>query len=179
MKKLFRVSLIGTLTKCIAELTTLKQKLITVNSADEKPSPVDPDAYFIGNESCADWLNISDRTLRAYVAKGLIKSVLHDGFACFKRTDVMQAVENVPVLKKRAEDKLIGRRHNLSPALVTRCHLVSTTLMFIYMSYQRWHCTICASSKLYGNQRVIEKLCKEVIMIQHSIKPFKIDPNEN
>jgi hypothetical protein len=179
MKKLLRVSLIGTLSKCIAELILLKQKLINWTSAPDEPSRINPDEYFIGNESCADYLGIGVRTLQTYVATGLIKSFHEGKFACYRKSDIQQAVENVPFLKKRFEEKQSGHFRNLPPALITDCRVVSDTLMFIYMSYQGWRCIVCASSKIFGNQKIIVKLCKEVIMIQHGIKPFKIDPNDN
>jgi excisionase family DNA binding protein len=179
MKNFFRVSLIGTLTRCIADLMTLKQKLTSVISPASDPSHLNPGEYFIGNESCAEHLGVTSRTLRTYVAKGLVKSVRVGRFVCFKKDDVDEAVENVPALTARIEAKAAGKTFTRPPALITRCQVVSDVLMFVYMSYQGWRCIICTSSKAYGNQRVIDKLCKQVILLQHKIKPFRLDPNEN
>jgi len=177
MKKLFRFSLIASLSRTIVDLMTLKQKLISIDSPASDPSSLNPDEYFIGNESCAVYLDISSKTLRNYVAKGLVKSVHVNRNVCYKKSDVDQAVENVPVIKARVEAKLSGRGFKRTPVLSTRCKVVSTTLMFIYMSYQGWKCIICGSAQNYGNQPLIDKLCKQVILLQHKIKPFKIDPN--
>lgn len=175
MKKLFNVSLIKTIASCIVDLMTLKQKLISINADAPDPSDLDPNEYFIGNEKCAEHLGVSPKTISRYASGGLLKSFHAGPFACFKKSDVDEAVENVPSLKAIYEAKLSGKRASRVPAMTTICN-ISDSFLFIKLTYQGWHCLICTSAKTDGNQPAINKLCKEVIRAYHKIKPFRVAP---
>jgi len=175
MKKLFCVSLIRTIVSCIADLMTLKQKLISMSSQVPDLSQLDPGEYFIGNVKCAEHLGVSPKTVSKYATAGLLKSVHAGQFACFKKSEVEEAVENVPSLKAIYEARLSGRRVKSVPAISTVCN-VSGSHLFIRLTFQGWHCLICTSSKTDGNQPAINKLCKEVIRAYHKIKPFRVEP---
>ena len=177
MKRLFCVSLIKTIASCIVDLMTLKQKLLTINAEAPDPSNLDPEEFFIGNEKCAQHLGVSAKTVSKYASAGLLKSFHAGHFACFKKSDVEEAVEKVPSLKERFEAKESGKCVKRTPAMTFRCQAVSGHQIFIYLSYQEWHIIICHSSKINGDHSAIEKLCRQVIILQHRIKPFKIAPN--
>jgi len=176
MKKLICVSLIKTIASCIVDLMTLKQKLISVKADASDPSNVDPHEYFIGNRNCAKHLGVSKSTVSKYAAAGLLKSVKIGQFACFKKSEVEEAVENVPSLKTIFEAKLT-RNVKRVPAMTTRC-VVADSILFILLRYQGMQFTICNSPKIYGDQGAIDKLCQSVIKAFHKIKPFQTEPEE-
>lgn len=175
MKKLFCVSLIKTIASCIVDLMTLKQKLISIDADAPDLSDLDPNEYFIGNAKCAEHLGVSPKTISNYASRGLLKSFHAGPFACFKKSDVDEAVENVPSLKAIYEARSSGKRVR-RPEMTTIC-TVSDSFLFIRLTYQGWHCLISTSAKTEGNQPAINKLCKEVIRAYHKIKPFNVNPN--
>jgi len=176
MKKLICVSLIKTISSCIVDLMTLKQKLISVKADASDPSNVDPHEYFIGNGSCAKHLGVSKSTVSKYASAGLLKSVKFGQFACFKKSEVDEAVENVPSLKTIFEAKLT-RNVKRVPPMTTRC-VVADSILFILLRFQGRQYTICNSPEIYGDQQAIDKLCQSVIKAFHKIKPFQIDPED-
>ena len=176
MKKLICVSLIKTIANCIADLMTLKQKLISIDADAPDLSSPNPNEYFIGNEKCAEHLGVSTSTVSRYASGGILKPVRAGQFACFKKSEVDEAVENVPLLKERVEAKESGKSFKRTPSMTFWCKPVKGNQVFIYLSYQEWHIVICHSDKIIGNNPAIEKLCWQVILLQHGIKPFRIAP---
>jgi hypothetical protein len=175
MKKLFCVSLIKTIASCIVDLMTLKQKLISIGADAPDPSDLDSNDYFIGNRKCAEHLGVTPKTISKYASRGLLKSFHAGPFACYKISDVDEAIENVPALKAIYEARL-SRKRVRQPEMTTIC-TISDTSLFIRLTYQGWHCLVCTSVKTEGNQPAINKLCKEVIRAYHKIKPFRVNPN--
>ena len=175
MKKLFCVSLIKTVAKCIVDLMTLKQKLISVSSDASDPSNLDPNEYFIGNRKCAAFLGVHERTIRNYASAGLLKSTHVGRFTCYKKSDVEEAIENVPALNTLYEARLKSNRPERIPA-ITKSFEKSDSFRFIRISYQGWHCWVCTSAKVIKSPHAIEKLCNAVILAYHKIHPFKIAP---
>ena len=178
MKKLFRFSLIDTLGRTIVDLMTLKQKLVSFQSPASDPSALDPEEYFTGYNSCAEYLNISPFTLEKYVAVGLVKSIHSGSRVCFKKTDIEEAVANVPFLKARAEAKTSGLHFIPDPTrLNIRVHRIPGVMLLIFLSYQGVRFVITSHCRFEAHQPYIEKLCKRVIMVYHSFRPFKIKPD--
>lgn len=175
MKKLFCVSLIRTIAACIADLMTLKQKLIAVNVDTPDLTDLNPEEYFIGNEKCAAHLGVSPKTVSKYASTGILKSFHAGHFACFKKSDIDEAIEKVPSLKVIYEAGIAGKRTRRVPEMSTVCE-VSDDSLFIKLTYQGWHCLVCTSAKNEGNQSAINKLCKKVISAYHKIKPFGVAP---
>lgn len=176
MKKLFCVSLIKTIANCIADLMTLKQKLVSINAETPDLADLSPNEYLIGNEKCAEHLGVSTSTVSRYASGGILKSVRAGQYACYKKSEIEEAVENVPLLKERVEAKESGKSFKRTPVMTFHCRVVSDHQLFIYLSYQEWHIIICHSAKINGNHPAIEKLCRQVILLQHRIKPFRIEP---
>jgi hypothetical protein len=179
MKNFIHVSLINSVSRCISELSKLQTKIISsVSKSDTDPSDFNKEEYFESNVEVADFLNCSVTTVNRLKKSGALSSFRVGGRSWFKIAQVLEAVKNNPHLM------YLGHRgknpkQKMKPKLITRVKAVSAELTFIYLTYQGWHCTVCASSPFTGNTSAIEALCYKVINLQHQIKPFNIAPNEN
>ncbi len=172
MKNFIQVSLINSASRCISELSRLQTKIISsVSQNDTDPSAFNKHEYFESNVEVADFLNCSITTVGRLKKSGVLSSFQVGGRSWFKIAQVLDTVKNNPHLMY-----LGHHSKNLKPKLIIRVKAVSGELTFIYLTYQGWHCTVCASSYT-ENTPAIEALCYRVINLQHQIRPFKIVPD--
>jgi hypothetical protein len=85
----------------------------------------------------------------------------------------MEAVKLHPFLQNFIDKKATSPKIT-TPEIKTSIRHFNKNLMFIYLSYQGWHCTI--ASPVLVSSEAITTLCTQIIALQHKIHPFPIAP---
>ena len=176
MKKLFPFSLSHAVDRCMSELTKFNSSLIaSLPEAEPTPAHLNDAEFLKGNSECALYLHCSISTVKRLKSLGILSSFTECKFAWFRISDIIAAKEKNPELFVFRTLPAKAKRI-FSPKLITKCHIVSDTLMFIYLTYQGWNCTVCTTPFIAVDQPAIFTLCETVIRAQHKFKPFTIDP---
>lgn len=174
MENLFTAHLFNSVTRCLKELSNLQNKIQKEDSSlSDDPSELNSDEYFKSNREMADFFGCSIPSIKVYKRAGILTSYPVKGAAWFNISEVMEAVKLNPFLQDLLDKKADSPKIT-SPRLFTRIHHVDKNLMFIYLSYQGWRCTI-ASPVLFTSE-AITALCMKVIRLRHEIHPFQINP---
>ena len=96
MRKIYYLSFLGAVSKCIKHLNVLKQQLIVSGTVVETGAFLDPAIYVKSNKAAADYLKISLRTLSRLIGKGLIHATRQGAFCFFKYSDLNDFASKFP-----------------------------------------------------------------------------------
>lgn len=175
MQNFFTAHLFNSVSRCLKELSNLQRKIqIEDPSLSDDPSEQNDYEYFKSNREIADFFGCGVTSINLYKRSGILTSYPVNGAAWYKISEVMEAVKLHPFLQNLL-DKKTDSPKSTSPKIVTRIHHFDKNLMFIYLSYQGWRCTI-ASPALFTSE-AISALCLKVIRLRHKIRPFQTKPD--
>jgi hypothetical protein len=146
--------------------------LIWNAKAKSNSDPFSENQLLPTNQKVADLLNCSLRTVQRYKNKGILVSYpLGQNQSIFLLKEVMEAVNKNPRLAV-----LKARKNHFHPKVSVSASL-SADQIFIDVNFCGWNSTIVSSRKIWRNDVKIKRLVKQVLLRQHSRKPFKINPN--
>lgn len=175
MQNFFTTHLFNSVTRCLQELSKLQRKIQNEDSSfPDNLSEMNGDEYFKSNREIAAFFGFSKASLLVYKKAGILTSYLVNGASWFKISEVMDAVKIHPFLQNYLDRKATSSKF-YTPEFKTNIHHFDKSLMFIYLSYQGWHCTIASIVALSSDD--IDALCRKVIRLRHKIHPFPISPN--
>jgi len=179
MKNLISTSVIALIGRCARELSSLHQNLhVPEPLKPETPPDLNREDYLISNYFAANYLNCSLTTLKLFKRLGVIKFFNYNRNSWFLKADLDNAKATNARLAHLCKIARISTLLNdtVAPKLVYSSAMVSDSWFFIQMTYQRWSSTIVCPVSCYNVPGYVKAICKQVIILQHSVKPFPVVP---
>jgi len=173
MKNIIGRPFLLTLTQCYVALGVVIQKVNTSLQKSLKNTPVITPDTIQGSYDCAKFLNVSRRTVTRFAQEGLIPFSYFGSNKIFSKTDLLKAVELIPLLKYRQNSKTPKQQVTYK---LLNC---ANSIAFFRIIFCERRFFLFTPLDTCLTEETTEALIKSCTLLYHQSYPFKSIPYAN